>query len=248
MPALSPGFTLIELLVVVAIISLLVSILLPSLARAKELARAIVCLTNGRQQAMAAYQYCEDNGGTFPRHNTWWSNHPVYYYLSGYIAEPGPDVANPTGPWICPSDPCPRNYPLRYPNGGDSATYYSFTYGKRVYTSYAYNVANNCGNLPYDPYGLCAYGNGPDGNNKDKVRGLSEIRTPSRTLMFVCGSATRALTYWVPITPPMARYLDPVHVRGSTVLGQLVAVDGHSEAAEASDVDELPEYWYRIDE
>lgn len=58
------GFTLIELLVVIAIISLLVSILLPSLQKAKELAKATVCLSNQKGMGLAAQYYFEDSGGS----------------------------------------------------------------------------------------------------------------------------------------------------------------------------------------
>ncbi len=55
------GFTLIELLVVISIIALLVSILMPALGKAKEQARAVVCLSNLKQAALAAYEYAVDN-------------------------------------------------------------------------------------------------------------------------------------------------------------------------------------------
>jgi prepilin-type N-terminal cleavage/methylation domain-containing protein len=51
------GFTLIELLVVVAIIAVLIGILLPSLTRARELARRAVCSSNLRQIMVAVNSY-----------------------------------------------------------------------------------------------------------------------------------------------------------------------------------------------
>jgi prepilin-type N-terminal cleavage/methylation domain-containing protein len=60
------GFTLIELLVVIAIIALLVSILLPSLRTAKELAVGVQCLSNTRNLALGLNMYASDQGGYLP--------------------------------------------------------------------------------------------------------------------------------------------------------------------------------------
>jgi len=54
------AFTLIELLVVIAIIALLVSILMPALSRAKELARRTGCLSNLHHLALATQMYIGD--------------------------------------------------------------------------------------------------------------------------------------------------------------------------------------------
>ena len=54
------GFTLIELLVVVAIIALLISILLPSLSRARAVARMVKCQAILKQMGAAHHMYANE--------------------------------------------------------------------------------------------------------------------------------------------------------------------------------------------
>jgi prepilin-type N-terminal cleavage/methylation domain-containing protein/prepilin-type processing-associated H-X9-DG protein len=61
------GFTLVELLVVIGIISVLISMLLPALNKAREAAKTIACASNMKQIMLGLQMYANDNRGYLPR-------------------------------------------------------------------------------------------------------------------------------------------------------------------------------------
>jgi len=98
------GFTLVELLVVISIIALLMAILVPSLSRAREQAKKVVCLSHVKQWGVIWYLYTQDHNGFF---NEGWGGEGMarwYDALEGYYKDPQilccPKVAAEKGAWF----------------------------------------------------------------------------------------------------------------------------------------------------
>jgi len=100
----TPDFTLIELLVVVAIISLLISTLLPSIKAAREEAKAVVCMSNQRQVYLASCMYQGEEKGFLPNNvwseEAWWIDKADLWFYKLV-----PDYAQDPDVLICPGDP-----------------------------------------------------------------------------------------------------------------------------------------------
>ena len=66
------AFTLVELLVVISIIALLLSILMPSLRRARQQAKKVICSNNVRQNCISLTLYAQDNNDKVPPTKAEW--------------------------------------------------------------------------------------------------------------------------------------------------------------------------------
>ena len=119
------GFTLIELLVVIAIIALLVSILLPSLQKAKDLAKTTMCGSQSRNMALAHLLYREEwdflpwgGGGAGGSVGV---GGELFSLAASVVEEMEDDGLDPILAYICPANPGPQETGL--PRGWWSNAY-----------------------------------------------------------------------------------------------------------------------------
>lgn len=151
------GFTLVELLVVISIIALLLSILMPSLNKARKQAKKVMCLSNLNQWSLVWQMYTNDNRGKLPdgwvadptnEKNVYWTHVLMRYYnnmklrlcpeIKGFMVVNDVWAPSASNPWVAwgkwPED------------GGATASYTE----KGGYGSYGIN--NWVENHPSDPY------------------------------------------------------------------------------------------------
>jgi len=123
-PVYRPAFTLIELMVVIAILGVLAALLLPVLARSKQKAQGLQCLSNHRQLTLAWKMYTDDNNDRLlfaSRHPMFPEMNPFAWVLGDLDFDPNnpsnwdpnvdlkksplwPYCGRSIGIWKCPAD------------------------------------------------------------------------------------------------------------------------------------------------
>ena len=129
------GFTLVELLVVIGIIAVLIGLLLPVLAKARDAAVTAQCASNMRQEGIAVNQYLSESRGFLPPYRV---PGQYTYELQPYIFQYLPALyqsSQSAKTWQCPADNL-----IESVEGGTRGPFPELSTGiSDIYYSYAVN-------------------------------------------------------------------------------------------------------------
>ena len=173
--AVREGFALIELLVVIAIIAILAAMLLPALARSKEKAKAVRCLSNQRQIVVGYLLYAGDHADFLPVAGT-------------------PDLSQGSG-WVAPS----RWFLEISPYIAKEETNYTrLVAGEKVVTCPSAFIANAIPtNVPgWQGYGGYGHNYGYLGYTPDDRKRITIVSKPVETCMNGDGLDPGAQVAW----------------------------------------------------
>ncbi|MEM6315819.1 MAG: prepilin-type N-terminal cleavage/methylation domain-containing protein, partial [Planctomycetota bacterium] len=148
----NPGFTLVELLVVIGIISVLIALLLPSLASARRAAQQTACLSNIRQIGTGAISYAIEYRNRLPsavneapfEHSGATNGITWIYRLAelGYVVTDKEDNHGRRGVFFCPADETTLVPPHILPNADDIVGVSSYRAMLRLAYWNRYNTAD----------------------------------------------------------------------------------------------------------
>ncbi|HVV70095.1 MAG TPA: type II secretion system protein [Verrucomicrobiae bacterium] len=226
------AFTLVELLVVIAIISVLASLLLPTLGRAKEKARVVQCISNFRQIGLGMALLLDDSQDRFPSVGPPFREHA----LGGQNPRPSlawliqPGHARPLAPYTVP-----RHFQCAADRGSSDyisgGGFLSPTWWDSIGCSYVYNAG---------PPPSCATLLPPE--NQFGISGQKTIWVPcpsSYIMMYEPAAASGALfldysvitfRHWHFARGPFEVHTNDLASDGQKFFAPVLFVDGHSAA------------------